>query len=192
MKWINQLILLTLSMVMITLSSGCNPTSSDSSGEDQNDQEMQESDGVSAGEPAPDFTLTSLEGTQYTLSDLQGKVVYIFFFGAECPHCIANGPATESKIYQPYKNNSNFVALGLDTWDLSTTENTQFKNVTGITYTLLLKAQMTLVDYYGNSAYYDRSVVIGSDGTVVYKGTGYVNTDADLVGDIIGDELQNL
>lgn len=33
------------------------------------------------GDKAPDFTLNALDGGSYTLSALQGKVVYIFWFG---------------------------------------------------------------------------------------------------------------
>lgn len=33
------------------------------------------------GDMAPDFTLSGLEGEEITLSDLRGKVVYIFWFG---------------------------------------------------------------------------------------------------------------
>jgi len=33
------------------------------------------------GDPAPDFTLNKLSGGKITLSDFEGKIVYIFWFG---------------------------------------------------------------------------------------------------------------
>jgi len=33
------------------------------------------------GDPAPDFTLNKLSGGTITLSDFEGKIVYIFWFG---------------------------------------------------------------------------------------------------------------
>lgn len=143
------------------------------------------------GEPAPDFTYTSLENNQVTLSDLRGKVVYIFFFGANCPHCRSNGPITESEIYDRFKDNSNFIAIGLDTWNTSAGSVENFKNATGISYTLLLNARQSLVDYYGSTSDYDRSVVIATDGTIAYQGTQFVNKDTDTVIDVIEKELSS-
>lgn len=37
--------------------------------------------GQSAGDPAPDFSVTSLRGDTLTLSDFQEKVVFLYFFG---------------------------------------------------------------------------------------------------------------
>jgi peroxiredoxin len=144
---------------------------------------------VSVGEKAPDFTLTSLENEQIALSDLEGKVVYIFFFGANCPHCRDNGPITETEIYQNFKNEKNFIALGIDTWNTSAATVTNFKNVTGITYSLLLNGENVLVDYYGNASSYDRSVVINANGDITYKGTSYVNNDFEAVNQNIEEEL---
>ncbi len=141
------------------------------------------------GQAAPNFTYTSLGNEQFTLSQLQGNVVYIFFFGANCPHCRDNGPVTENTIYQRFKNDSNFVALGLDTWNTSAGSVSNFKDVTGISYPLLLNARQSLIDYYGNTSDYDRSVVIAADGTVAYQGTRFVNRDANTVVDIIEEEL---
>jgi len=144
------------------------------------------------GQPAPDFTLISLENQQLTLSEMEGKVVYLFFFGVNCPHCRDNGPVTENVIYQEFKDNNNFVALGLDTWNTSAASVNNFKNTTGISYTLLLNARQSLVDYYGNASDYDRSVVIAADGTIAYQGTQFVNRDANTVVDIIEEELAKL
>ena len=42
----------------------------------------------SAGQPAPDFTLTDLYGSSVSLSDFRGKVVYIAFWASWCRPCI--------------------------------------------------------------------------------------------------------
>jgi len=144
---------------------------------------------ASVGELAPDFTLTSLENEQVKLSELRGEIVYIFFFGANCPHCRDNGPITESEIFQSFSDNENFVALGIDTWNTSAASVNNFKNITGITYPLLLNGRSSLVDYYGNSSAYDRSVVIAANGTIAYKGTGFVNSDFEQVNESIQNEL---
>ncbi len=145
--------------------------------------------GMNQGEAAPDFTYSSLEGGQFTLSDQQGKVVYMFFFGANCPHCRDNGPVTENTIYREFEGNEDFIAVGLDTWNTSAASVQNFKEITGISYSLLLNARESLVDYYGNASSYDRSVVIAKDGTIAYQGTQFVNKDADDVVDVINEEL---
>jgi peroxiredoxin len=153
------------------------------------DNSTSDNTSINQGQEAPDFTYTSLENEQITLSDLRGKVVYLFFFGANCPHCKDNGPVTETEIYQAFEDNSQFIALGLDTWNTSAGTVQNFKNTTGISYTLLLNARQSLVDYYGNASDYDRSVVIGKDGTIAYQGTQFVNKDFETVVGIIEEEL---
>ncbi len=37
--------------------------------------------GQSVGNPAPDFTLNTIDGDTLSLSDFQGKVVFLFLFG---------------------------------------------------------------------------------------------------------------
>ncbi len=159
---------------------GCSTTSSDSS------------TGSTPNIPAPNFTHTSLDGAEVSLSDFQGKVVYLFFYGAGCPHCRTNGPITESRINQEFNGNPNFVALGLDTWNQSSADNISFRNTTGITYSLLLNARQTLVNYYGSSSAYDRSVVINAEGLIIYQGNGFVNTDSETVVNIIQNELNQI
>lgn len=171
-------VLCTLTLLLTFI--GCSATSSNSSS------------GSTPNIPAPDFTHTSLDGTEISLTDFQGKVVYLFFYGAGCPHCRTNGPVTETQIHQSFESNPNFVALGLDTWNQSSADNLSFRNTTGISYPLLLNARQTLVNYYGSSSAYDRSVVIDTDGVIVYQGNGFVNTDTDAVIDLIQSELNQI
>lgn len=147
---------------------------------------------TSVGETAPDFTLPILNSEESAmLSAHTDKVVYIFFYGANCPHCKTNGPVTESDIYQTYKDDPNFLAFGIDTWNMSASSNNSFRNVTGLTYPLLLNGRNTLNAYYGNTSSYDRSVVVGLENTLVYKGSVQVDNDVDEVKAAIEAELEN-
>lgn len=130
------------------------------------------------GNVAPNFSLRGLDGNTYTLSDLKGKVVYIFLFGAECSFCRQSAPTTQSDIVNRFKNNNNFVALGIDTWNRSTASVINFRNQTRIEYPLLLQGASVLNDY---AITYDRNIVINGDGTLVYKGNAAARTDINAV-----------
>lgn len=56
-----------------------------------------------AGDLAPDFTLTTLEGKEMSLSDLKGKGVMLNFWGSWCEPCKAEMPAME-QVYEKYKD----------------------------------------------------------------------------------------
>jgi len=168
-------------LVMLSIFfSGCNSTS-DSGGIDD-----------AIGRTAPNFSYNTLDSEQITLSDFQGKVVYLFFYGAGCPHCRSNGPVTEFQIHSVFESDTNFVAFGLDTWNNSVSQNNSFKNATSISYPLLLNARQSLIDYYGSASAYDRSVVIDANGKIAYQGSGFVNTDVNMVVETVREELEKI
>lgn len=144
-------------------------------------------------EKAPDFFLQVLgeqEGVTVSLDgDLPGKEVYIYFYGATCGVCRQSAPVTEREIYQLYKNDTSFVALGMDTWNMSISANYEFKKDTEVSYDLLLNAQNTLLDYYDASGDFNRSVVVGPDGILRYKGSMDADDDYYEVIQVIQTQL---
>ncbi len=132
--------------------------------------------GQNVGDPAPNFSLEKLGGGQFTLSSQEGKVVFIFLFGYSCPHCLANGPNTQSGIYEVFAGDPDFVAVGVDTWDGNEAGVESFKSSTGVGYQLCLKGS-GLEDSYNST--YDRIIVVDQNGIIQYKATA--NATASVV-----------
>ena len=131
------------------------------------------------GETAPDFEVGLLGGEMFKLSDHEGKVVFVFFFGNTCPSCRAVGSIIESSINQEFNADSaHFTAVGIDTWDASSNESsvTGFKNSTGITFPLAIKGGHVAGNYQTT---YDRLMVIDKDGVLVHKGLIVASNDID-------------
>lgn len=64
------------------------------------------------GHPAPDFTLTDLEGNRVRLSDYRGKAVFLNFWATWCPACREEMPDIEA-VYQKYKD-KDAIIIGID------------------------------------------------------------------------------
>lgn len=139
------------------------------------------------GDNAPSFNLDKVDGGSFNLADQAGKVVFIFTFGHSCSHCIANGPNTQSGIYNVYKDNANFVAVGIDAWNGSAGQVQSYRASTNITYPLLLNGG-TMVSAYSTT--YDRMIVIDQSGVIRYKSTNNASpTVVSQASDVISDLL---
>lgn len=81
--------------------------------------------------PAPDFTLRTLTGTDFTLSKQLGKVVVMNVWASWCAPCRAEAPALQDVWEKSDQKKVQFV--GLDTRD-SDTSAQNFVDRYGITY----------------------------------------------------------
>jgi cytochrome c biogenesis protein CcmG/thiol:disulfide interchange protein DsbE len=64
------------------------------------------------GHPAPDFTLTTIEGERISLEDLRGQAVLINFWATWCGPCAAEMPDIQD-VYEAYAEDG-FVVLAID------------------------------------------------------------------------------
>lgn len=89
------------------------------------------------GFAAPDFTLQTSDGEEYTLSDLRGSAVLINLWATWCPPCRAEMPAIE-KMYREYKDKG-LVVLAVDmTYQDNPADVAPFIQEYGLTFPVLL------------------------------------------------------
>lgn len=127
---------------------------------------------------APGFTANSLGGNEVMLSDYAGKVVVLYFFGNNCPSCKAAAPSVESMLVEPFASRRDYQLLGLDQWNGNSASVEAFKNVTGVSFPLLLNAAAIAAEY---KTTYDRLVVIDKDGQIAFSGTQIAANDISAV-----------
>lgn len=88
---------------------------------------------------APDFTLSTLDGRTYTLSELQGSAVLVNMWATWCPPCRAEMPAIE-KMYREYKDRGFIVLAVNNTIQDNPTDIPAFVFERALTFPILLDA----------------------------------------------------
>ena len=123
---------------------------------------------VKVGDMAPDFTITSIDGKEYSLSALKGKVVMLQFTASWCRVCREEMPFIERDIWQKHKDNPDFVLIALDR-DEPAERVVQFVETIGITYPIAPDVDSSVFTKYANAeAGVTRNVLIDRNGKIVY------------------------
>ena len=136
--------------------------------------------------PAPDFTLTDQFGNSHTLSDYQGKTVFLNFWGTWCPPCRAEMPDIQ-ELYQEYgENTGDVIILGVALPNVgnegSQEEITAFLEENGYTYPTVMDTGGTLASTYYISGF-PTTYMIDKDGNVFGYATGQLTKE--IMKDII-------
>ncbi len=126
---------------------------------------------IAVGATGPAFTKSVLGGGTATLSQYSGKVVVLFLLGYGCPICQGDGPSVQQNINAYYQQQRPGLVqvLGADLWNGTAAQLTQFKNLTGAQFPLLLNGAVATG---GNMSLsygpYDDYVVLDQQGVVRY------------------------
>jgi peroxiredoxin len=143
---------------------------------------------IVAGNPAPNFSLESLEGRQFSLAEsLKKGPVVLAFFKVSCPVCKFTFPFLE-RIFRRYgKDDATFLAVSQDNAGASR----DFVKELGLTFPVLTDA----ADYPVSNAYGLTMVptvfLLEPAGTVRISSMGFVRADLESIADSLADR-QNL
>lgn len=129
---------------------------------------------VLADAPMIDFTLTSLDGESISLSDYQGRVVFLNFWATWCTPCKRELPAFQA--FQAQQPADGAAILAVDVAE-SPEQVQTFLNEFGVSgLTVLLDSDMTASDSYGVFNM-PTTFVINRDGIVSYIKYGETTVD---------------
>lgn len=94
---------------------------------------------VLAGSSAPDFTLKDMDGKEYTLSSLRGKVVFVNFWATWCKSCKDEMPSMQTLFTYLKERNMPFEILAISMDRVTTQEEIgPFARSLGLTFPILL------------------------------------------------------
>ena len=123
---------------------------------------------VNVGDQAPDIDILYTDGTQKKLSDFRGKTVMLQFTASWCGVCRKEMPFIEKDIQQKYKDNPDFVLIGIDLKE-SKEKTIQFAKDLKITYPLTLDPEgKSFYSYAAQGAGVTRNVIIDKNGKITY------------------------
>ena len=140
---------------------------------------------VKVGDIAPDFTLSYTDGTTFSLSALRGKVVMLQFTASWCGICRGEMPHIESRIWQPHKENPDFVLVGVDREETREVVE-KYTAQLGTTYPMLLDEKGDVFAQYAlRKSGITRNVLIDRDGRIIKLTRRFVEPEFnDLVATI--------
>jgi peroxiredoxin len=122
--------------------------------------------------PAPDLSLTDLEGNPTSLADYRGKVVLVNLWATWCPPCKEEMPALET-FYRDHAGDG-FTIVAINDGD-PTADVVRFVKDYGLTFPVWLDPTYKATERAFKTLNLPSSFVIDRDGQVVLSWVGGVN-----------------
>jgi len=121
---------------------------------------------------APEFTLIALDGTEVTLRDFEGKVLFLNFWATWCSPCRQEIPGF-LEIYDKYKDEGmEILGVSLDRQGSDVVK--PFAEKMKITY-LLAMANNEIMQAYQPGQYIPATIIIDREGNIHNKHVGYMD-----------------
>ena len=129
-----------------------------------------------AGFPAPDFTLTGIDGRPYRLADFRGKIVFLNLWATWCPPCREEMPSMET-LHQRLRGRD-FVMLAVSEDEAGVVAVRPFVDQARITFPVLIDQAGLLSQRYGATGY-PETFIIDRDGRVIQHIIGPEDWDSE-------------
>ncbi len=136
-------------------------------------------------QPAPDFSLTDLDGKKVSLKSLKGKTVIIDFWATWCGPCKASFPGMQ-KALELYKDNNDVQFLFINSWENGEDkkENAQqFLTDNNYPFHVLLDLDNKVIEDYRVSGI-PTKFVVDKDGNIRFMKVGFSGNTDEMVDEI--------
>jgi len=134
-------------------------------------------EGLAVGNRAPDFEIVTMDGESVVLSDLQGQVVLLNFWGTWCGPCRREMPEFQS-VYEEHAEEG-FTILALAVRGDTEESVAEFRDEFGLTFPLAVDEGDVINDLYGIQTQ-PSSFLIGADGVIQARHFGML-TETQIV-----------
>ena len=133
------------------------------------------------GEPAPSFTLTSLDGQKVSLDQFKGKVIVLGLFHI-CQPCLLQSTNLQ-KVYEATQGTA-VAVVGVNSSGDSQADVSEFLQTfpVKVTYPYLLDPEQTTDKLYGGGKFIPNVYVIDQQGLIRWQRVGNFFTDGTLAG----------
>lgn len=129
--------------------------------------------GVSGDRPAPDFTLTDLDGNRVSLSQFSGQPVVVNFWATWCPPCKIEIPHL-IEAYEREQDDVVFLAVSVDE---PASVVRRFAEENGMPFTILLDDGGSVAEDYGVKGI-PTTFFISRDGQIAVRYVGPMSSRA--------------
>jgi peroxiredoxin len=138
------------------------------------------------GQPAPDFSLKTLEGNVFRLSEQRGRLVLFNFFATWCGPCQQELPHL-NRIWGEFRTNDAFSMLVIAREE-SVETVTGFRAKKGYQFPLAADPDGAVYNRFAQERI-PRTYLISRDGTILYQCTGYYESELAKVRKLVREQL---
>lgn len=126
------------------------------------------------GQPAPDFSLTGLDGAKHQLTEYKGRVTFVNFWATWCGPCRVELPALEKFMAQ--QGDKGAMVLAVNAGETTDQINSYFKenDISGLN--VLLDANIEVYTAYGVNAL-PTTFVVDQQGVIRFRHFGMLREE---------------
>lgn len=145
---------------------------------------------VKVGDKAPDFRVEMFDGTTFTLTSLEGKVVLLNFWATWCPPCRDELSRVQKDVIDRFvRPDGDFVFLPISRGEARETV-AAFREKMGYTFPMGLDPEQQIYKLYASN-YIPRNFLIGRDGKVIALTVGYDEEEFNQFLETIAAQLKS-